>query len=110
MNNANLLSALDARDAIEEGSISSVELVEACFERIDEVEESIGAWAHLDREVALEQARQADDFRRRGLALGALHGLPVGIKDIIDTSDYPTDRGSVLYQGRTPSTDATLVS
>ena len=110
MNNANLLSALDARDAIEEGSISSVELVEACFERIDEVEESIGAWAHLDREVALEQARQADDFRRRGLPLGALHGLPVGIKDIIDTSDYPTERGSVLYQGRTPSTDATLVS
>jgi len=110
MNNANLLSAVDARDALEQGSLSSVELVEACFERIDEVEESIGAWAHLDRDVALEQARQADDFRRRGLALGALHGLPVGIKDIIDTSDYPTERGSVLYQGRTPSTDATLVS
>ena len=110
MNNANLLSAVDARDALEQGSLSSVELVEACFERIDEVEESIGAWAHLDREVALEQARQVDDFRRRGLALGALHGLPVGIKDIIDTSDYPTERGSVLYQGRTPSTDATLVS
>ena len=110
MNNANLLSAVDARDALEEGVLSSVELVEACFERIDEVEESIGAWAHLDREVALEQARQADDFRRRGLPLGALHGLPVGIKDIIDTSDYPTERGSVLYQGRTPATDATLVS
>ena len=110
MNNANLLSALDARDALDEGSLSSVELVEACFERIDEAEESIGAWAHLDREVALEQARQADDFRRRGLPLGALHGLPVGIKDIIDTSDYPTERGSVLYQGRTPATDATLVS
>lgn len=110
MNNANLLSALDAREAIEEGSISSVELVEACFERIDEVEDSIGAWACLDRETALEQARQADDYRRRGLPLGALHGLPVGIKDIIDTSDYPTERGSVIYQGRTPSTDATLVS
>lgn len=110
MNNANFLSALDARDALDEGSLSSVELVEACFERIDEVEESIGAWAQLDREVALEQARQADDFRRRGLALGALHGLPVGIKDIIDTSDYPTERGSVLYRGRTPATDATLVS
>ena len=110
MNNENLLSAVDAREALEEGSLSSVELVEACFERIDEVEESIGAWAHLDRETALEQARQADDFRRRGLALGALHGLPVGIKDIIDTSDYPTERGSVLYQSRTPATDATLVS
>jgi len=58
----------------------------------------------------IEQARQADNFRRRGLPLGALHGLPVGIKDIIDTSDYPTERGSVIYQGRTPTTDATLVS
>lgn len=110
MKNANLLSALEAREAIEEGILTSVELVEACFERIDEVEESIGAWAHLDRETALEQARQADNFRRRGLPLGALHGLPVGIKDIIDTSDYPTERGSVIYQGRTPTTDATLVS
>jgi len=60
MKNANLLSALEAREAIEEGILTSVELVEACFERIDEVEESIGAWAHLDRETALEQARQAD--------------------------------------------------
>lgn len=110
MKNANLLSAVEAREAIEEGILTSVELVEACFERIDEVEESIGAWAHLDRETALEQARQADNFRRRGLPLGALHGLPVGIKDIIDTSDYPTERGSVIYQGRTPTTDATLVS
>jgi Asp-tRNA(Asn)/Glu-tRNA(Gln) amidotransferase A subunit family amidase len=110
MKNANLLSALEAREAIEEGILTSVELVEACFERIDEVEESIGAWAYLDRETALEQARQADNFRRRGLPLGALHGLPVGIKDIIDTSDYPTERGSVIYQGRTPTTDATLVS
>ncbi len=110
MKNANLLSAVEAREALEEGILTSVELVEACFERIDEVEESIGAWAHLDRETALEQARQADSFRRRGLPLGALHGLPVGIKDIIDTSDYPTERGSVIYQGRTPTTDATLVS
>ena len=110
MKNANLLSAVEAREALEEGILTSVELVEACFERIDEVEESIGAWAHLDRETALEQARQADSFRRRGLPLGALHGLPVGIKDIIDTSDYPTERGSVIYQGRTPTSDATLVS
>lgn len=110
MKNANLLCAMDARDALREGSLSAVELVNACFERIDEIEESIGAWAHLDREVALEQARQADEFRQRGLELGPLHGLPVGIKDIIDTADYPTERGSVIYQGRTPANDAALVS
>ena len=58
----------------------------------------------------MEQDRQADHFRSRGLATGALHGLPVGIKDIIDTSDYPTERGTVLHQGRKPKKDATLVS
>ena len=71
---------------------------------------SIGAWAHLDRELALEQARAADAFRSRGLPTGALHGLPVGIKDIIDVSGFPTEDGTVLHKGRTPTTDATLVS
>jgi Asp-tRNA(Asn)/Glu-tRNA(Gln) amidotransferase A subunit family amidase len=110
INDVNLFSAMQAREALEQGSLSSVELVEACFERIDEIENSIGAWAHLDREVALQQARQADDFRQRGLQLGPLHGLPVGIKDIIDTADYPTEYGSAIYQGRTPANDASLVS
>ncbi len=107
---ANLLTATEARAAIEQGLLTSQELVSACFSRIDEMEDSIGAWAHLDRECALEQARQADEYRSRGLATGALHGLPVGIKDIIDTSDYPTECGTVLHQGRRPDKDATLVS
>ena len=107
---AHLLTATESRDAIEQGLLTSQELVSACFSRIDELEESIRAWAHLDRECALEQARRADEFRSRGLATGALHGLPVGIKDIIDTSDYPTERGTVIHQGRKPDKDATLVS
>ena len=107
---ANLLSARDARDAIDQGLLSSADLVEACFARIDELEDSIGAWAHLDRAAAMEQARAADDIRFRGKPMGALHGLPVGIKDIIDTADYPTERGTVLHRGRRPERDATLVS
>ena len=107
---AYLLSASDARAAIDQGLLSSEELVAACFARIDELEESIGAWAHLDRDLAMRQARAADEFRRRGLEIGPLHGLPVGIKDIIDTADYPTERGTVLHQGRRPERDATLVS
>jgi Asp-tRNA(Asn)/Glu-tRNA(Gln) amidotransferase A subunit family amidase len=107
---ANLRSASDARRAIDQGLLSSQELVTACFARIDELEESIGAWAHLDRELAIAQARAADEFRGRGLSIGALHGLPIGIKDIIDTADYPTERGTVLHQGRRPAQDATLVS
>lgn len=58
----------------------------------------------------MAQARAADEFRSRGLETGPLHGLPVGIKDIIDTSDYPTERGTLLHQGRRPTQDATLVS
>ena len=107
---SHLLSATDARALIEKGLLSSCELVEACFARIDELEPTIGAWAHLDREVALQQARDADEFRKSGLPIGALHGLPIGIKDIIDTVDYPTERGTVLHQGRQPQHDATLVS
>jgi len=107
---ANLLSACDARAAIDQGLLTSQELVAACFTRIDELEDTIGAWAHLDRETAMQQAREADTFRSRGLATGPLHGLPVGIKDIIDTADYPTERGTVLHHGRSPSQDATLVS
>jgi len=107
---ANLLSACDARKAIDKGLLSSQELVKACFDRIDSLEESIGAWTHLDKEVAMQQAREADEFRSRGLRVGALHGLPIGIKDIIDTRDYVTEFGTVLHEGRRPSSDATLVS
>jgi Asp-tRNA(Asn)/Glu-tRNA(Gln) amidotransferase A subunit family amidase len=107
---SNLLSATDARALIEKGLLTSCELVEACFARIDELEPTIGAWAHLDRDVALRQARDADEFRKSGLPIGALHGLPIGIKDIIDTADYPTECGTVLHQGRQPENDATLVS
>ena len=107
---SNLLGARAARAAIDSGLLSSEELVKACLTRIDLVEEEIGAFAHIDHETALAQARAADAFRRRGLPVGALHGLPVGIKDIIDTADYPTERGTVLHAGRQPERDATLVS
>ncbi|MFT7672880.1 MAG: Asp-tRNA(Asn)/Glu-tRNA(Gln) amidotransferase A subunit family amidase [Gammaproteobacteria bacterium] len=110
INTANLLSACDARKAIDEGLLSSQELVEACFARIDALEDSIGAWTHLDKEIAMQQACEADEFRSRGVRVGALHGLPIGIKDIIDTRDYATELGTALHKGRRPSSDATLVS
>lgn len=104
------LGALDAAEAIRAGKISSEDLVRACLARIDQFDEEIAAWAHLDRELALTQARLADEVRRRGRPTGPLHGVPVGIKDIIDTFDLPTECGTVLYAGRTPSKDATAVS
>ncbi|MGH8745291.1 MAG: amidase, partial [Burkholderiales bacterium] len=104
------LGALEAAAAIREGQISSAELVDACLARIDEVEDRIQAWAFLDPAYAREQARVADEARSRGGPVGALHGVPVGIKDIIDTADMPTEDGTPLHAGRRPQKDATVVS
>ena len=95
--------------AIHNGEITSRDLVKSCLDRIVEHDESIGAWIHLDPDYALEQAGLADDHRQGGHPLGPLHGIPIGIKDIIDTADLPTEMGTPLHAGRTPSTDATIV-
>ena len=103
------LSAASAADRIRAGRISSVELVEACLGRIRETEPRIEAWTFLDPEYALAQAKAADEWRLSGRPIGGLHGVPVGLKDIIDTADMPTENGSVLHAGRTPSRDAAVV-
>ena len=108
--NLQLLSASDAAKAIAEGKITSVELVRACLAHIEKVEPNVQAWTFLDPEYVLSQARAADEFRLSGAAIGALHGVPVGLKDIIDTADMPTENGSVLHAGRTPSRDAAVAS
>jgi Asp-tRNA(Asn)/Glu-tRNA(Gln) amidotransferase A subunit family amidase len=105
-----LMTAIDAAEAIRAGRITSEELVSACLDRIAALEERIGAWAHLDPDHALSQAREADLARREGRALGPLHGVPVGIKDIFDTKDMPTEDGTVLHAGRRPLEDATAIS
>ena len=102
----NWLSATDAVRAIRDGALSSADLVEACLGRVREVDEQVQAWAFLDPEHALKQARAFDERRAAGQPLGPLHGLPVGIKDIIDTADMPTEDGTVLHAGRMPDRDA----
>ncbi len=102
-------SALNLAASIRDGTTTASEAVRACLERIDEFEPHVEAWAHLDRDLALQRAQQADDERRRGLATGPLHGVPIGIKDIIDTQDLPTECGTVLHAGRRPAADAALV-
>ncbi len=103
-------SAAEAARAIRDGVLSSEELVQACLERIREIEPRLQAWAFRDEQYALAQARAADDLKRQGLPIGPLHGVPVGVKDIFDTADMPTEYGSVLYAGRTPSRDAAAVA
>jgi Asp-tRNA(Asn)/Glu-tRNA(Gln) amidotransferase A subunit family amidase len=104
------LTASDAARLIRDGVIGSAQLVEACLARVREVEPEVQAWTFLDPAHALAQARAADERRLEGRPIGPLHGVPVGVKDIIDTGDMPTENGSVLHAGRTPSRDATVVS
>ncbi len=105
-----LLSATDAARAIAEGAISSLQLVEACLARVRDTEPAVQAWQYLDEKHALAQACARDLDRSEGRATGPLHGIPVGVKDIIDTADMPTEDGSVLHAGRTPARDATVVA
>ena len=106
----NWLSAVDAARAIRDGAITSEQLVEACLARTREAEPTVQAWQFLNEEHALAQARARDEHRSEGRPVGPLHGVPVGIKDIIDTDDMPTEDGTPLHAGRTPDRDATVVS
>jgi Asp-tRNA(Asn)/Glu-tRNA(Gln) amidotransferase A subunit family amidase len=105
-----LLSASESARLIREGKITSTELVEGCLARVRATDAEVQAWAFLDPDHALAQARAADAWRLEGRAIGPLHGLPVAVKDIFDTADMPTECGSELYAGRTPSRDAAVVA
>ncbi len=106
----NQLAAVDAARGIRDGLFSAEQLVQQCLDHIEAVDGEVQAWAYLDPEHALKQAREADLRRREGRSTGPLHGVPVGIKDIIDTDDMPTEDGTVLHAGRTPVADATGVA
>ena len=110
MTQLNQLSATEAAKGLHAGDFSSQELVQACLNRIEVRDDDVRAWAFLDPEYGLNAARAADARRAAGKALGPLHGLPVGIKDIIDTGDMPTENGSPLFTGRRPSQDAACVA
>ena len=104
------LTALEAAGRIAGGEMSAEDYIGACLQRIAAVEDKVHAFVHLDADAALRQARALDECRRNGKPLGALHGVPVGIKDIFDTADYPTECGSPLFKGRRPVRDCTAVA
>jgi Asp-tRNA(Asn)/Glu-tRNA(Gln) amidotransferase A subunit family amidase len=108
--NLDTLSLSQAVADIREGRITSAELVGACLRRIDEVDGEVQAWAYLDHKHAMAQAEALDEHRRHGRPLGPLHGVPIGVKDIFDTGDMPTEFGSPLWAGRTPRKDAAVVA
>lgn len=104
------MTATEAVRRMRAGLLSAEELVGACLERVREAEPRVQAWQFLDEAHALAQARAADERRRSGEPAGPLNGVPVGIKDIIDTCDMPTENGTVLHAGRTPRRDAAVVA
>ena len=103
------MDASGAAQRIRDGVLSSEELVQECLERIRALEPKVQAWQFLDEDHALAQARACDERKRNGEPIGPLHGVPVGVKDIIDTADMPTENGTALHEGRTPRDDAAVV-
>jgi Asp-tRNA(Asn)/Glu-tRNA(Gln) amidotransferase A subunit family amidase len=104
------LGAMALINGIRSGAFSAETVVRSCLNRIAQVEDKVRAWAFLDPELALQQAQAADRHQASGAPLGPLHGVPVGIKDIIDTADMPTENGTPLHAGRRPPKDAVVVA
>lgn len=103
------LSKLGARQAarlIADGELGVAELVDACLAHIEAREPDVRAWTCVDAEAVRAQARDCDDQGPRA----PLYGVPVGIKDIIDTAELPTAYGSPIYAGHRPAADADCVA
>ncbi|HEY9454588.1 MAG TPA: amidase [Bradyrhizobium sp.] len=107
---ADVKTLADTIADLRDGVVSAEEVVESCLARIEVVDKDIEAWAFLDPSHARAQARHLDEMRQDGKPLGPLHGIPVGIKDIFDTADMPTEDGTVLHAGRQPHDDCTVVT
>lgn len=107
--NAADLSIIAAGAKLREGSLTSVELVQACLDRIAERDTVYHAFVALDAERALDAASVADRERQDGTDLGPLHGIPIAVKDLIDTAGLRTAYGSRLFEAHVPAQDAEVV-
>jgi Asp-tRNA(Asn)/Glu-tRNA(Gln) amidotransferase A subunit family amidase len=103
-------TAVEIAREIRAGSLSSLDALDACLARIDALEPSVLAWVHLDRQGARETARALDSEAKSGRFRGALHGVPVGIKDIIAVAGMVTTNGSGEFAHEHPREDATCVA
>ncbi|WP_395714355.1 amidase [Reyranella sp.] len=102
----NTLTATELARRIDAGAVTAEAIVRDHLARIDERDADVLAWSHLAREAALERARVLDRGPRQGL----LHGIPIGVKDIIDSWDQPTTYGSPIYKTHQPLADAATVA
>jgi len=104
------LTVVDAAAAIRAGRLSATALLESCLDRIERCEEQIQAWVLIDRSGALETARRLDAEARQGRYRGPLHGVPVGVKDIIHAAGLKTTSGARGFADAVPGEDAPCVA
>jgi len=103
------LSLTEASRLVRSKEISPVELTEACLRRIEQRNPELNAFIAVTSDIALDQARAAEAHIQRGLWLGPLHGIPIALKDLVDTADVRTTAASNLYRNRMPMVDAEVV-
>ena len=103
------ISLAETSDLLRRKKISPVELSEACLARIEQLNPSINAFITVMHDSALAQAREAENEIQRGNWRGPLHGIPIGLKDLIDTAGVKTTCGSALFKDRVPTNDAEIV-
>ncbi|MGZ5141437.1 MAG: amidase [Burkholderiales bacterium] len=102
----NELSATVLSAMLESGDCTAVQVAQACLERVQARDADVKAWAYIDPDAVLEQAKVRDREARRG----PLHGIPVGVKDIMHTFDMPTEYASPIYRGNRTREDAACVA
>ena len=106
MTEFNRLSASEAAQKIAAREITSEQLVRDCLARIEARDKEVEAWQYVDPEAAIAQARALD----KGPVRGPIHGVPLGVKDIFDTYDMPSEYGCAIYKGNRPRADAATVA
>jgi aspartyl-tRNA(Asn)/glutamyl-tRNA(Gln) amidotransferase subunit A len=104
-----LTTILEASQRLRKRELSPVELTKDCLERIEKLNPVLNAFITVTAELALQQAKQAEAEIQRGQWRGPLHGIPVGLKDLIDTAGIRTTAASALFKDRVPTEDAEVV-
>src|SRR5438105_5740769 len=98
-----------AAEALRQGQTTPLDLLNQCLKQIDKYEEKVKAWVFVDRDAARQQAEKLTAELKAGHYRGPLHGIPMGIKDIVDVADWPTAAGSKRWATSIAREDATLV-
>ena len=103
------LSVTEAIESLKRREVSAEDIMTATLSRLDSTEPCVHAYAYVAREGAMAVARERDELAGRGGWAGPLHGIPVAVKDLFQTSDMPTEAGSKVLAGHRPADDAPAV-